>query len=88
MGLQQLKVESFVTQLNGETGETVKGGSTAACYASVTAVVTAVEAIHEIGDANSWWHCTEGGGGNAGSEVVVPTPDGDACQLGEVVVNG
>jgi len=36
----------------------------------------------------SWWHCNddanEGGGG---SEVVIGTPDGDACLLDEAIVN-
>lgn len=83
--LEELKVESFVTSLKDEQQETVKGGTSPACYATVTFVVTIIESIHEIGDEASWWHC--GGGGGQPSDVVGPDGSGgEACILDEVIV--
>lgn len=82
--LQQLKVESFVTEIKGDKAETIHGATT---WGITAATATLAESIHELGDYVSWWHC-DTGGGNAGSEVVIGTPDGDACLLNEAVVNG
>lgn len=80
--LEQLKVESFVSSLEDGKARTVKGGTGTWCLATAIA-----ESIHEIGDERSWWHCDTGEGGGA-SDIVMPGPDGEACLLGEHVVEG
>ncbi|MGB3464856.1 MAG: pinensin family lanthipeptide [Cyclobacteriaceae bacterium] len=83
--LKQLKIESFVTELDDTNQETVQGGGTPGITISIA---TIMESIHEIGDNYSWWHCDSTGAGNNNiSAVVIPVANGEACLLDEVVVS-
>lgn len=82
--LQELKIESFVTELKDDNSETVKAGAT-----PLIGSVTILLSIHEWGDNESWWHCPPtGAGGGEISDVIIVNNGVDACQWKEVIVEG
>jgi len=80
--LQELKVESFVTDDKRKGGD-----STAACYASATFVSNIALSINEIGENNSWWDCRAVEKvRDQPSDNIILYEGGEACLLDEVIV--
>lgn len=55
--LEELEVTSFITDLSREEQEQAQGGATPLIYASACLSAGVATAIHDYGDAHSWWHC-------------------------------
>jgi hypothetical protein len=83
LNLNDLKVESFVTSINGKKSETVKGGTTAVCASSlpcgtvvvasvvVVSVATIINTVNKDGICNTAAYCGNShDGGNGCTQVV------------------